>query len=285
MERRLVEVGRRMTEAGRSLTTAERRVAEIVLERPELVAFGTVAELAEAAGAGAATVVRLAAKLDFDGFTALQAAVQNELANQLRPAAIRIREGRGGVAVQQHLQRELDNVQTTLLGVSEAEMAVAVEHISDSGRAVLVLSGDASTGVSQQFLGELLELRPGVEMFTGNEVAISRRLSQIRPGDVVVAVDLRRYDRWVVETAQEAKQRGAWLLALSDSALSPLAGLSDVSMVLSAGGVGPFDSHVGTLALLNVLVAGAAEKLRDEATERLERAEQAWIAGSHLIDR
>lgn len=281
----MVEVGRRMTEAGRSLTTAERRVAEIVLERPELVAFGTVAELAEAAGAGAATVVRLAAKLDFDGFTALQAAVQNELANQLRPAAVRIREGRGGVAVQQHLQRELDNVQTTLLGVSEAEMAVAVEHISDSGRAVLVLSGDASTGVSQQFLGELLELRPGVEMFTGNEVAISRRLSQIRPGDVVVAVDLRRYDRWVVETAQEAKQRGAWLLALSDSALSPLAGLSDVSMVLSAGGVGPFDSHVGTLALLNVLVAGAAEKLRDEATERLERAEQAWIAGSHLIDR
>jgi len=280
-----MEVEARITEAGTSLTTAERRVAEVVLGRPELVAFGTVAELAEAAQAGAATVVRLAAKLDFDGFTALQAAVQNELSNQLRPAAVRIREARGGVAVQRHLQRELDNVQTTLLSVSEAEIGAAVEHLSDLARTVLVLTGDASTGVSQQFVGDLLALRPGVELLTGNQVAVSRRLSQIRAGDVVVAIDLRRYDRWVIETTREAKRRGAWVLALSDSALSPLAGMADVSMVLAAGGISPFDSHVGTLALLNVLIAGAADELREGATDRLDRAEAAWSAASHLVDR
>ena len=280
-----MEVEGRITEAGSTLTTAERRVAEIVLTRPELVAFGTVAELADAAKAGAATVVRLAAKLDFDGFTALQAAVQNELSNQLRPAAVRIREARGGVAVQRHLQRELDNVQTTLLAVSEAEISAAVGRLSDVSRCVLVLTGDASTGVSQQFVGDLLALRPSVELLTGNQVAVSRRLSQIRSGDALVAIDLRRYDRWVVETAREAKRRGAWILALSDSALSPLAGLADISMVLSAGGVSPFDSHVGTLALLNVLVSGAAEELREGATDRLDRAEAAWSAGANLIDR
>ena len=47
-----MDVEGRITEAGGSLTTAERRVAEVVLTRPELVAFGTVAELAEAAKAG-----------------------------------------------------------------------------------------------------------------------------------------------------------------------------------------------------------------------------------------
>jgi len=280
-----MEVENRITGAGSTLTAAERRVAEIVLARPELVAFGTVAELAEAAAAGAATVVRLAVKLDFDGFTALQAAVQTELSNQLRPAAVRIRETRGGVAVERHLERELGNVQTTLLAVSESDITTAVARLSDLSRAVLVLTGDASTGVSQQFVGDLLALRPGVELLTGNEVAVSRRLAQIRPGDVIVAIDLRRYDRWVVETTRDAKRRKAWILALSDSALSPLAGVSDVSMVLSAGGVSPFDSHVGTLALLNVLVAGAAEELRDEATERLDRAEAAWSAGSQLIER
>ena len=71
---------------------AERRVAEVVLEHPQLVAFGTVADLAERSGSGAATVVRLATKLGFDGFTALQASVQHDLARQLRPAAERIRE-------------------------------------------------------------------------------------------------------------------------------------------------------------------------------------------------
>ena len=68
-------------------------------------------------------------------------------------------------------------------------------------------------------------------------------------------------------------------------ALSPLAGMADVSMVLSAGGISPFDSHVGTLALLNVLIAGAADELREGATDRLDRAEAAWSAGSHLVDR
>ena len=280
-----MEVAGRITEAGPALTTAERRVAEIVLTRPELVAFGTVAELAEAAQAGAATVVRLAAKLDYDGFTALQAAVQNELSDQLRPAAVRIREARGGVAVQRHLQRELDNVQKTLLDVDDKTVADTIAHLADLDQNVLVLSGDASTGVSLQFVGDLGALRPRVELLSGNEVAVSRRLSQIRRGDTVVTIDLRRYDRWVVNTARQAKSRGAWLLSLTDSALSPLAGLADSSLVLSAGGVGPFDSHVGTLALLNLLVAGASEALRDVATERLDRAEDAWSSDTQLVDR
>ncbi len=63
-----LEVEERVRAAGSQLTAAERRVAQVVLERPQLVGFGTVADLAEAAGAGAATVVRLAAKLGFDGF-------------------------------------------------------------------------------------------------------------------------------------------------------------------------------------------------------------------------
>src|SRR4029077_3711719 len=57
-----MEVEQRVRDAGPQLTTAERRVAEVVLARPQLVGFGTVADLAEAASAGAATVVRLAAK-------------------------------------------------------------------------------------------------------------------------------------------------------------------------------------------------------------------------------
>lgn len=280
-----MEVANRITEMGQRLTTAERRVAEVVLSAPELVAFGTVAELAEAAKAGAATVVRLATKLGYDGFTALQSAVQHELSSQLRPAAIRIREARGGGVVRQHLQRELENVQATLLGVDAHSLAEATSHLADLSRAVLVLSGDASMGVSTQFVCDLGALRPGVELFQGNEVAISRRQSQARQGDVVIAIDLRRYDRWVAAAAQVAKTKHAWLLSLTDSALSPLAGLADVSMVLSAGGIGPFDSHVGTLALLNVLVAAAASQLRETATDRLDKAEAAWSAHSQLIDR
>ena len=57
-------------DAARSaLTPAERRVADVVLTSPEAVAFGTVAEVAQRAATSGATVVRLATKLGYDGFS------------------------------------------------------------------------------------------------------------------------------------------------------------------------------------------------------------------------
>ena len=67
--------------------------------------------------------------------------------------------------------------------------------------------------------------------------------------------------------------------------VSPFAAVAAQSLTVEAGGSGPFDSHVGTLAVLNLLVAGVAERLRSAATERLDRAEMAWRESGALVDR
>jgi DNA-binding MurR/RpiR family transcriptional regulator len=280
-----VEVADRIGKSGSLLTNAERRVAEIVLEQPSLVAFGTVADLAAAAGAGAATVVRLATKLGFDGFTALQASVQHDLASQLRPAAERIREPVGNDLVGRHLQLELTNVQTTLESLDAATLGHVVERLADPSARVFVLSGDASKGVALQFAGDLLALRDDVALVDGNEVAVRRAMALLRPSDVLVTVDLRRYDRWVVEAARCAAARGAFLIAVADSVLSPLAELAQATIVVAAAGAGTFDSHVGTLALMNVVVTGVADALRAVAADRLDRIEDAWRQAGSLTDR
>ena len=275
----------RIGRASASLTTAERRVAEVILSKPQLVAFGTVAELAAAASAGAATVVRLAGKLGYDGFTGLQASVQHALAGQLRPAAERIREPAATDAIGRHLQSELDNVTVTLRALEADAVADAVSRLADASARVYLLSGDASSGVAAQLAGDLSALRDRVYVIDGNDVAVRRVVSQLRTTDVLVAIDLRRYDRWVVEATRGACAGGVWCLAITDSLLSPLASLAARTFTVAAAGVGPFDSHVGTLALANVLVAAVADRLRVEATERLDRAESAWTSGSSLTDR
>ena len=259
-------------------------MAEAVLAAPQLVAFGTVAELAAAASAGAATVVRLAGKLGLDGFTGLQRAVQLELAGQLRPAAERIREPVGDDQIERHAHVEAANVETTLGAISAESLAEAVERLS-SARAVGVLTGDASTGVAQQIAADLGALRPSVELLSGNEVAVQRAVALLGPDDAVVAIDLRRYDRWVVEAARRIRDRGTWMLAVTDSGLSPLAAAAHRALTVSAAGAGPFDSHVGTLALGNLLVAGVAERLRGTAVERIDRIEAAWRETGALTDR
>ena len=280
-----MEVADRIGQAGASLTPAERRVAEVVLEHTQLVAFGTVADLAERSGSGAATVVRLATKLGFDGFTALQASVQHDLARQLRPAAERIREPAASDAIANHLELELDNVRTTLSSLDDEALADTVAHLASARSRVFVLSGDASHGIAVQLCTDLAALRNQVALIGGNQVSVDRQVSQLVRTDVVVMLDVRRYDRWLIDAATAARAAGVWAVAITDSLLSPLAALADRTLVIAAAGAGPFDSHVGTLSLCNLLVAGTADRLRAAATQRLDCAEAAWQRSGALIDR
>jgi DNA-binding MurR/RpiR family transcriptional regulator len=280
-----VEVADRIGRASTTLTNAERRVAEVVLANPQLVAFGTVADLAEGAGSGAATVVRLATKLGYAGFSALQASVQQDLANQLRPAAERIRDPAVHDSLSRHVQLELGNVQTTLGELDQRALSDVVDHLADPTRRIFVLSGDASKGVATQFVGDLDALRANVTLIDGNDVAVRRTVALMEETDVLVTVDLRRYDRWLVEAARTAAQAGIWTVSIVDSVLSPVAACSQRTLVVAAAGAGPFDSHVGTLALMNVLVAAASIQLRGVATERLDRSEAAWRASNALTER
>jgi DNA-binding MurR/RpiR family transcriptional regulator len=280
-----MEVEDRVREAGAQLTAAERRVAEVVLDRPQLVGFGTVADLAAAAGAGAATVVRLAAKLGFDGFSALQASVQRDLAHQLRPAAERIREVGGEHPIERHRAAELSNVQATVDAVDPITLDAVVALLADPDRDVLVLAGDAERGVAFQFATDLGALRSGVAMVEGSDIVVRRGLALSAADATLVVVDLRRYERWVLEAVDVSKQAGHTVVALSDGLLSPLAMMADHSFAIAAASVSPFDSHVGTLALLDLLVAAAAERLKESAADRLQRVEKAWAAGASLIER
>jgi DNA-binding MurR/RpiR family transcriptional regulator len=278
------EIEERITSGRGSLTPAERRVADAVLQSPERVAFGTVAELAGQSRAGGATVLRLAAKLGYDGFSDLQTAVQDELSQRLRPAVERIRKPPQGDVLGRVLDRELGNVQRTLEGIERSVFARAVTALSARGRRLYVLSGEASTGLARHAALELTMLREGVCLVDGNEVSVLRHVAAAEVGDVVLAIDLRRYDRWVVDIAARLADGGVRLVAITDSALSPLAELADAAFSVSAESVGPFDSHVGTLALLNALIAGVAERLRRSATERLDRVELAWRTTGALVE-
>lgn len=259
-----------------NLTPSERRIAEVVLSEPELVAFGTVAELAGRAGAGAATVVRLANKIGFDGFTGLQQAVQEELSRRLRPAAERIRQAIPADAIGRTTVIELDNVADTLNGADRAVFERAVELLVDPSRRIVFVSGDASTGIAMQASSDLSALRSDVRLVAGNEIAVLRDVALLEPGDVVVAIDLRRYDSWLVDAVNLARAGECDVVAITDSLLSPIAVDAAAAFAIAAGSAGPFDSHVGTLALCNALVTACTAHLRESATFRLDRFEAVW---------
>lgn len=267
-------------------TAAEQRVADVVSEQPQHVAFGTVAAVAAEAGTGAATVMRVCAKLGFDGFTDLQAAVRDEVASRLRPAVERIRDGDVGRSVlERALEMETHNIEATLGSIDRRAHDRAVALLADAERHVVVISGDASRGVAIQFTSDLQHLRPNVELLDGNPVAVGRRLALADRDDVVLALDLRRYDAWLLDSVERFSTAKASVITVCDRATGPLAAMADLAFVVQADAVGPFDSHVGTLALLGTLTAGVARTLRRSATRRLARTESTWADLGALRDR
>jgi len=274
----------RIIDVTSELPPAERRVAEVVVDDPEAVAFGTVAAVADRSGSSGPSVVRLARRIGYGGFVELQDAIRSELGERLRPAAERIRERPVHDAVGGTLAASLENVHATLEAVDPDTFRTAVDLLAARSHHVAVLSGEATFGIAHAFAADLGLVRPGVELVAGSEVRVDRTLALLDPGDVVVVMDLRRYERWVVAAARAAAEAGARLVAVTDSGLSPLAEQADAVFTVEASSPGPFDSHVGTLALSNALVAGVAARLRRSATDRLDRIERTWARSGALMD-
>jgi DNA-binding MurR/RpiR family transcriptional regulator len=276
----IVRIVEQLTRAG--LTTAESRVAQVVEEHPQLIAFGTMAVLVERAGVGAGTVARLCAKAGLDGFADLQRRVQTELVGALRPAAERIKEAPQADLQGKFVTSEVANVQRTLQGASPDSVRAIGLLLGDLKKHIVVAASDACMGVAMQFSNELSLLRPNVELLDGSPVAMGRRLALGDDTDVIVALDIRRYDKWLVETVNRFAAARATIIGLSDSATSPIAAVANHHFVIHAHSPGPFDSFTSALTLLNLLGATAAVKLRKTATDRLAKVEEAWVATGAL---
>ena len=276
----------RLEERRETLTPSERRVAAIVLDDPEAVAFGTVATLAKRAGTGGATVVRLAERLGYVGFTGLQDAVRDDLAGRLRLASERIRRPAAhDDLASRTMAVETENLASTFEHLDRDALRRAIAALAVRRTRVVVLPGGASVGVARQLCDELALLRPGVTLVTGSPVAVAARTADLHHGDVVVTIDLRRYDRAVLDAGGGRGRHGRNRRRHHRQRAVPLAALADAALIAAAEGAGPFDSHLGVLAIGNALVAGLAARLRHSATERIDGVEEAWQTTGAVVDR
>jgi DNA-binding MurR/RpiR family transcriptional regulator len=265
------------------LTASEKRVAEVMIRQPEIMAFGTVAELAAAAATGGATVMRLATKLGFQGFRELQDTAQSELTRKLRPAAVRARLASDDDPVERAIIVELRNVQASLDAIDRSVLTTAAATLNRARRVVIV-SSDAANGVAADFAAQLSMVRPDVLHATGGSAGLVRSIAWLDESDVLVAIDIARYEAAVNDVVSQAALTKTTVISLVDSPLSPIARHSDHVFIIAAEGPGPFDSLTGALAVSNVLVAAAVVDRGEAATAHLDRLEATWSALGVLTD-
>jgi DNA-binding MurR/RpiR family transcriptional regulator len=273
----------RLAAASGSLTPSEERAALLLEKDSPKVAFGSLAEVARAAGTSGPSVVRLASKLGFSGFAEMKEAIQEELSLRLAPASDRVGAHPPADLSARVAAADAENVVRSL-EAAESSLATVVGMLADDRRAVHVVPGAACRAIGVALVDQLSQLRDGVRLHYGPPTEVARELAGIREGSVVLVMDTRRYERWVIEAAAQARAVGASVVAMTDTPLSPLVAGSEANLLIRVVGAGPFDSLTGALSVVNALAAGVAARAHLAAGPRLRRAEEALMKAGALVE-
>ena len=102
------------------------------------------------------------------------------------------------------------------------------------------------------------------------------KIMHIDERDIMIGFSFPRYSKQTVKALDFAKHNGAKVVAITDSASSPIAKYAD-SLLLAKSDMASFvDSLVAPLSLVNALVVAVSIKNRDKVSQTFERLEQVW---------
>lgn len=260
------------------LTPTERRVAQIVLDDPTLLAFGTVTELANRADTSSPTIVRFAHKLGFEGYSDLQRTIRAGLSNQLNNPTHRIRQRDHALApVRDEMVSSVEQLFDTIDDQQLRQIAARIGTASH----VWILTGETSKGGAMVLQSGLSMLRANTRLV--GEHSTGHELSGATPDDLVVIFDFARYRRNPISAAKAMRELGVPIVAVTDGPLSPLVALTDDWVQVHIPAVGPFDSSVTSVLMAELLVAHTAHALGERAERHIDQLESVWrTTGTYL---
>lgn len=260
-----------------SLAPSHQVLAERVLAQPGEVAFMTVSALAEAAGVNEATVVRFATGLGLKGYPGLTRLCRERLQEQAQMVSRYDQLQRSGDDSAELRDRAaaLDgvNITRTFAGIEAHSWDEAVRLLAHSP-AVHVM-GLRKCHAPAYLLTYLLQLlREDVNPVTATLGLLTDQLRGIRDGDCFVAMAIHRYSADTVRATAWARERGAHIIAITDTAASPLARSAANVFYVDASSPSILRSMTAFTSLVQALAAGVAHEREHNARDSLLQEEQ-----------
>ena len=224
-------------------------------------------------------VARMAQKLGFSGYPEFQASLRAEL-EQMISGPVAKREGWGRGLPDEHiLSRYADavtrNLRGTLDQLDPAEFDRVAALISDPARRIFI-AGGRLTGALARYLYLHLQMIRGDVALIPPEASWPHHMLEIRPGDVLLVFDIRRYENTTLTMGEMAHDREAEIVLFTDQWRSPIQRLADVTFAARIAAPSAWDSSMSLLFLTETLIAAAQEALWESVKARTDELEAAF---------
>ena len=240
-----------------TFSKGQKLIANYILTSYDKAAFMTASKLGKTVHVSESTVVRFASELKYDGYPAMQKALQELIRGRLtsvqRIGVTNDRIGNQDV-VSMVLHSDMEKLRQTEETIDREQFTAAVNAILKAKRVYIL--GVRSVAPLANFLGYYLNyMSTNIHVVTtSGEGEMFEKIVAIKPDDVVIAISFPRYSSATVKAAQYCRSAGATVIGLTDSRLSPLGQNADHVLEAKSDMVSLVDSLVAPMSVINALV-------------------------------
>ena len=171
-------------------------------------------------------------------------------------------------------------VQETLADLNRKAFSLAVDTILRSSD-IYILGVRNSAPLAEYLAFYLNTIFPHVRLIHTNSASeIYEQMLHVGPKDVVIGISFPRYSNLAVHAVEFAKSRGAQVIAITDSKLSPLYKAADASLLVRSEMISFVDSMATPLSLLTALIVAVGRQKNEEVSGTFAEMERIWSAYS-----
>ena len=117
-------------------------------------------------------------------------------------------------------------------------------------------------------------IKTGTEMGKSAKSYIEK--GALVPDDVVIGICFPRYSELALKTIQFARDRGATIVGVTDSEMSPINQMSSNSLLVRSEMISFVDSLAAPMSMLNALILAVANKKGADISATFSELEHTW---------
>lgn len=260
------------------LSKGQKLIAEYILKYYDKAAFMTAAKLGTSVGVSESTVVRFAIELGFSGYPKLQKALQELIKNKLTTVQrLELRNDyfSDGDALKGVLKADMENIRATLEKINQNTFQDVVKNIFEAQRIYII--GLRSSTALAEFLGFYLNIiLQNVKIVSYGISDVFEQMINVGEGDLVIGIGFPRYAAKTIDALEFSRDRGAKVVALTDSLLSPLAAKADYTLIAQSNMASFVDSLVAPLSVINALIIAVGMREKENISDIFGNLEKIW---------
>jgi DNA-binding MurR/RpiR family transcriptional regulator len=246
-------------------------IARHVEQHRDHIGLDGIQEVARQCNVQPSAVVRFAKHFGYSGFTEMQAIFREGISRQLAPSRnykTRIRDiiesGTGSLSsveiANEYLAGSLAGMQELQSSMHAPTFKKAVDLLVEAD-CIWIAASRRSFPIAVYLDYALQHTDKRIGLVSGMGSMQLGQMRSVRKNDVIVAISFAPYAEETIAVAKLAVERGAKLIAITDSRMSPLAKLAQVALIVQDNSTFGFRSLTSTMGLAQSLFIALAYTL------------------------